>query len=738
MVGILDAAGYETESATSGFEALEKLDSSIDLVLLDILMPGMDGFEVIRRIRDSDDIGDVPIIVVTCLDGRDARIRAIQLGANDFISRPVDRTELTVRIAAQMRIRDAQDALRQSESKYRTIAENANLGIFTTSVDGTFLQANPALAKMTGYESVEELLAIRAESLYLRPEDRKWLIKDLLEQGSVKEREILARNKDGSVRWLALNAVIQKDHRDSPVGIVGIVEDITDRKKAEEALRDSEEKYRLLFSHEKDAILLSDAETMTIQDANESAVELWGYSREELLGMRIPRLSAEPENTEEALAGATRFGGYEVSLRRLRKRDGTEFFAEISANPLTLKCRSVVYSIVRDITERRKAQEALIHREKFRAVVDLTSGVAHNFNNLLQIVMGNASLGLMNLQSGDFSDLKEKLDQIIESSKFGAETVRRLNRYARGRPDGQTVVTKVFDLSDLVGQAVEMSRPWWKTEPEKHTKRVSLDTRLKSGCTIRGDKSDMFEVVVNVIRNAAEALLGGGDIEIDTAVEDNAVVLRVTDSGIGIRKENLNRLFTPFFTTNAEAGRGLGLATCRRIVEAHGGTILVDSVEGKGTTFRISLPFVPEEVLRLEDATEKSPERALTILAVDAMEPTVKMLQAGLGRFGHTVLTALSGEEALKIFRDNPIDLVICDLGMPGTNGWEVARTVKQICHERQIPKTPFVVFTGWDDQTHEKEEITESGVDAVVQKPVEITKLLEVIREVLQHGRMP
>jgi len=378
----------------------------------------------------------------------------------------------------------------------------------------------------------------------------------------------------------------------------------------------------------------------------------------------------------------------------------------------------------------------MLQTEKFRAVADLTSGVAHNFNNLLQIVIGNASLGLMNLQSADFIHLKENLTRIAESARFGAETVRRLNRYARSRDDVRAGETEVFDLSDLVRQAAEMTRHWWKTEPERKGLRVSLDTRVKTGCTIRGNKTEIFEVVVNLIKNAVEALPLGGDIEIDTGMEENMVVLKVRDNGTGIPRENLSRLFTPFFTTHVDAGRGLGLATTRTIIDSHGGQILVESAEGQGSTFTVTLPLVIERPVPQAQAEENGTDMVLNILAVDDLEATLKMMKAGLEAFGHTVFTAVSGDDAVKIFSNNEIDLVICDLGMPGMNGWQVGSSVTKIRREKGTAKAAFIILTGWDEQAQEDEKIKESGVDAVVRKPIDITRLMKVIREVMARER--
>jgi PAS domain S-box-containing protein len=509
--------------------------------------------------------------------------------------------------------------------------------------------------------------------------------------------------------------------------------EIEERRKAEEDLRRSEERYRLLAENSLTGVLIHQDGIYVY--VNERLAEITGYSVDELIGRDFLDIVHPDQRDQVRDIIRKRYSGESIprvyELRLLHKNGDTKW-GQIMATTINYRGRDAIMGNLVDITDRKKSEGLIRQADRFRAVADLTSGIAHNFNNLLQIVIGNANLGVMNLQSGDLADAKENLEQIEESARFGAETVNRLNRYARGSTDDQTAAIEVFDLCDLVAQAAEMSKPWWKTEPEKRGTRISLYTRLKSGCTIRGKKNEMFEVLVNLIRNSVEALPEGGDIEIETAVENNAVALRVRDTGIGIPRKNLDRLFTPFFTTSVQVARGLGLATCRRIVDAHGGTILVESVEGKGATFTITLPLVTEEPLPSEVAESKSAEKALTILAVDDLEATVRILKAGLGRLGHKVFTALSGQEAVTMLNENPIDLVICDLGMPEMNGWQVGRAIKEICKERGTPRPAFIILTGWENPGHEKERISESGVDAVVQKPVDITKLLEVIREVL------
>ena len=282
--------------------------------------------------------------------------------------------------------------------------------------------------------------------------------------------------------------------------------------------------------------------------------------------------------------------------------------------------------------------------------------------------------------------------------------------------------------------AVELTKPWWKTHPEKSGMRVSLKLDLKDTCPIVGKKHEMFEVAVNLIKNAAEALPHGGFIEVRCYVQQNEVIFQVRDTGIGIPKDLLDRLFIPFSTTKLTAGAGLGLATSRAIVERHGGKVSVESVEGGGSTFRVRLPKSTElpEVTGAVLQPEKG--QALRILVIDDMATALDLLADGLREFDHTVHTALSGEQGIEMFNRIQVDLVICDLGMPGTSGWDVSKEVMKICQERRVRKTPFLLLTGWGDQVSETDKMNESGVNRIIAKPVGLQKLLEVVGSLVQE----
>jgi DNA-binding response OmpR family regulator/anti-sigma regulatory factor (Ser/Thr protein kinase) len=386
-----------------------------------------------------------------------------------------------------------------------------------------------------------------------------------------------------------------------------------------------------------------------------------------------------------------------------------------------------------EIEQRERAERLLVQSERLAALAELASGVAHHFNNMLQVIMGGASVALLKLEMGGLVEAKTQLEQIIESSRFGSKTVKRLQSFVdHGSNKGGP--TTIFDLSHTVRQAIETTSKWWKTEPESKGIAVNVIPLLRKGCMVEAREDHLFEVLTNLIRNAAEALPNGGDIRIKTCLENDAVLTVVSDTGTGIAPDDLDRVFDPFFTTKGFRRIGMGLASSYGIIKRLGGTITVQSEPGRGATFTVQVPRA--------GALKESPpppvplETGLTlrILVVDDSEPVLTMLQEGLTELGQTVTTALSGPEALQELAENPYDLVICDLGMPDMNGWEVGRRIKSRCIAEEIPKPRFIMLTGWGGQWKAKEKIAESGVDAVVEKPVDLGELLGVVRRFFQE----
>jgi two-component system, cell cycle sensor histidine kinase and response regulator CckA len=521
--------------------------------------------------------------------------------------------------------------------------------------------------------------------------------------------------------------------------VVAVARDITERKRSEAELERWLSLLRSAIESTADGILIVDSDGAVLL-CNKRFEDLWRVSSG---WMNL----ASPEERLVFLMGQTKDAdGFVQRVRQLYSLPDEEAYdvLELDDGRIFDRC-SLPFRVgntiagrvwcFRDTTERHKAERMLLQTERIKAVADMASGVAHNFNNLLQLVIGRAEMALTQIAAGAFSKVEANLHQVLEGSKLGAQTVRRLQDFARCRTLDPTVDGTIMDLSLIIRDAVEMSKPWWKSAAEKQGVRISIDQDLLPGCYVLGNENELFEVVVNLVKNATEALPEGGLIAIGSFVDGTGAGFRIRDNGIGIKKCDLDRVFDPFWTTKGSEGTGLGLASSYGIVRRHGGSISVTCREEEGTVFTVRLPLAAEPSARARPSTEGKAPGALRILLIDDAEPVLDLLAEALREKGQIVLSATSGRAGIEIFRENDIDVVVCDLGMPLMNGWEVAGTIREICRQKGIPRKPFLLLTGWGGQMEELDRIAESGVDRVIEKPVAVPCLLSTIRDAVRQG---
>lgn len=648
-------------------------------------------------------------------------------------------------------IRSSEDALRQNEQMLRGILAASPVAI-AMAKERTVAWVNDTWVQMFGLLDESDHVGKNCRILFDSDQECERvsdIISRDLEAGKVSETDVSFVRNDGS----SFDAVLRStsfDPSDAHQGVIVACTDISERKRVEKAIKDSEQRFSQIINFLPDPTFVVDIAGRVVA-WNRAIEELTGLRATDMIGkgnyeyslafyperrpVLIDLVLKRDEAAEEAYALVREEGDILVSETRHEdlRFNGRHLWK--AARPLYDTQGEVVGAIesIRDITELKRTQELLLETERFRAVADLASGVAHNFNNLLQIIIGGTQLVLMKLQMGSTHGTQETLERILQSCRFGAETVRRLQSFAGLKRNGGEANTEIFDLSDVVRQAADMTTTWWKTKPEREGITINLHMSLGNGCYVKGMKSELFEVVINLIKNASEALPEGGDIRVRTFSEQDYVFLHVKDTGVGITEEDLKRLFNPFFSTKMDVGTGLGLATSRQIVNQHGGQIVVESSEGNGSVFRVQLPMVRDMPADSARHVERPFDRELTILLIDDMEPLVEMMTTGLTERKQSVITALSGRAGIEVFKKNRVDLVICDLGMPDMNGWQVTRSLKELCHEMGIPKPPFIVLTGWSVRRQESEKRSECGVDAVVEKPVDVARLLDVICDIFE-----
>ena len=497
----------------------------------------------------------------------------------------------------------------------------------------------------------------------------------------------------------------------------------------ERELQQSEERYRMIFAHSPLGIAHFDQKG-TIIDCNDQFEEIMGASYRKGPAFRMLENLEDPKMLaaiRASIEGGT--GYYEGDYLSVKGEKLTPLRAIFSSVKSDDGYFMGGVGIFEDITELKAAEKGLLQSERVKAVAGLAGGVAHNFNNLLQIIMGNIELSLMDIAAGRSSNLEVSLRQIKDTVRLGAETVRRLQTFAEVRHEDSQEDYKVFDISDVMSKAMEASEPSLKGVPGKSGVGITVEQDLKKGVITRGRDDEILEVLVNLITNAAEACPNGGEIRLSCYSRGEDAVIKVSDNGIGIAEGDLKRLFDPFWTARkTNIGTGLGLALSRSIVVAHGGSIKVASKLGVGTTFTVTLPLAKGPATDTEQPEQTTIAFAKTVLVVDDMEPIVEMLAEVMTQVGHTVFTANSGMEAVRIFEKNKIDVIICDLVMPEMDGWKVGQAIASICADRGEPKTRFILLTGWGGQTMEAELIRKSGVDAVLEKPIDMKKLLDTM----------
>ena len=378
------------------------------------------------------------------------------------------------------------------------------------------------------------------------------------------------------------------------------------------------------------------------------------------------------------------------------------------------------------LQELKQAQDQIVQAEKLRAMGEMASGVAHDFNNVLAVVLGNIQLLLHQLDHLSPEEIREGLKVIERSSKDGAETIRRIQEFTGVRRDREFVT---LSLNEIITEVAGITQPRWRDQTQKKGIQVKLATQLGDIPMIMGNPSELREVLTNIVFNAVDAMPKGGELTVTTQPQaEDWVEVRITDTGIGMTEEVRRRVFDPFFTTKGVTNSGLGMSVSYGIIKRHGGEILIESELGRGTNFIIHLPTgygEEEPVVKAVPPVKES--RQARILVIDDEDSVRDVLSRMLKAKGHQVAVASNGEEGIERFRSEPFDLVLTDLGMPKLSGWEVGKTIKAI-----NPKVPIAMITGWGVEL-DKQKLSENGIDLSIAKPFNFDQVINLVSEAME-----
>ena len=648
----------------------------------------------------------------------------------------------------------AADALKRSEAYLDNIIESSLDAIISTDSKGYVTRVNRSFLELLGYTKAEALGRHMAEfspletGTYLSTTgegvsiDQAFMdrvaqtMTSLRRDGRLSNLEFYLMRKDGTVIPVEENIVYFYDKNGTLSGAVGVVRDVTERKKAEREIREGKEFLEKIIAGSKDGIIICD-ERGDILSVNKAVEEMLSLDKEQIVGRHSSELHADDtsergkvrERITELLEKG--FTSYET---RYKRKDGK--FVEVECYSSMISNNGTFIggmSIVRDITERNRMQQQMLQSEKLRSLGELSGGVAHDFNNVLAAILGRVQLLKLQFKPPDgkqeqrksILDLMRSLDIIEKASIDGAETVRRIQEFSRKRSDDRDFAQ--VDINELIDNALEFTRVRWKNNAESRGIKFSIHREYASLPPTSASASEIREVLTNIINNALDAMPQGGGLTLRTFAEDSYLCIQIADTGAGMSEAIRQRIFDPFFTTKGVHSTGLGMSISYGIINRHQGTIAVESSEGKGTTFTIKLPAIKDRLShheQLKDIPVK--QRKAKVLVIEDEETVRQLLSDILASGDHDVEVAAGGLQGIEAFNSKSFDLVFTDLGMPDMSGWEVAESIKNT--NRQ---TPVVLVTGWNvDITSEGEK--GNLVDAVIQKPFEVDQVLGSVQKLV------
>ncbi|OAI49359.1 hypothetical protein AYO44_06405 [Planctomycetaceae bacterium SCGC AG-212-F19] len=630
----------------------------------------------------------------------------------------------------------------QAEQNYRALFEHATEGIFQTSPEGRYLTANPALARMHGFDTPAALMAAVTEvgrELYVDPHRRAEFVRLMEETGAVTDFQYQTYRKDGSIIWISENARAVRDAGGRLRYYEGTAEDITVRKRAEEALRASEARYQSLVENLTQSVFLKDAQFRFVA-VNKPFWEGLGLAEADVLGKTdfdlYPDQLARKYRADDERVLTT---GQRLEQEEENLLDGRLRTIHVVKTPLKDASGQTigVLGSFWDITDQKNLEAQLRQAQKMEAVGQLAGGIAHDFNNLLTALLGNVAVVLSNM--GEDAADRPLLLAAEKAGSRAAELTRQMLGFAR-----QTLLRlKPTRPADCLREVADILRR--SLDP-----RIAIEIRVPSDLWyVQGDQGALAQVLMNLCLNARDAMPDGGHLILEAAnaaLHDDAstqhmearpgefVRLRVRDTGCGIPPDILPRIFEPFFTTKERGkGSGLGLAMVFGIVKQHQGWVECTSKVNRGTCFDLYLPR-STQTAEPSAPPAASPAPALgggeTLLVVDDEALVRNVGFTILRRYGYEVLLAEDGPQALDIYRREAarIRLVILDLTMPGMSGRDT------LLHLRALDPAVQVLLSSGYSATSAAQP-GEEGVLGFVQKPYRPQELAQAVRAALDKN---
>jgi len=776
-----------TLTALNGIKGLElAVLENPDVILLDIVMPDMDGFEVCRKLKANNKLSDIPVVFVTAYKGdRETRLHALECGAEAFLSKPIDIIELTAQILAMVKIKTANiekhnekerlealveeqtreinktqtatlnlledlknenEARKISDEKFRNLYENAPVGLYRTTPDGKILLANKILVKMLGYSSLDELSTRNLNVSGYEPSYQRKLFIDKIEKdGEVKDFEANWVCKNGKVINVNESAKAIYDSNGKVFFYDGTVEDITEHKNIEISLKASENKYRLIAEKISDVVWIMDLNGKSTF-VSPSIKNFTGYSVDEYLAQTMSTRFA-PASAALAIETFKKEVFHYTHSKKQPKNYKKKMILDYLCKNGSIKTGEVhiipnldenntcigLHGVTRDITERKKFEEELIKaKEKAEESDKLKSTFLANMSHEIRTPM-NGILGFA---------------ELLKVTKLSNEQLEYINIIEKSGNRLLNIINDIISISKVesgmleatisetnINEQMEFIYAFFKLEMKLKGLLFSFKNAFSANeSIIKTDRELIYAILTNLVKNAIK-FTTKGSIKFGYEKKDKYLRFFVKDTGIGIRQEHKELIFERFRQVNESLSRdyegtGLGLPISKAYVEKLGGKIWVESELGKGSKFYFTIPHIAaakeKEVITnyVPASKEVNQLKSLKILIAEDDKASEILMTMDVRMFSKEVLKATTGVEAVKACRNNPdIDLILMDIQMPEMNGYEATRLIRQFNNKVVIIAQTAFALTG------DREKAMDAGCNDYITKPIN-TALLNTLIE--------
>ncbi|MDJ0618722.1 MAG: PAS domain S-box protein [Calothrix sp. MO_192.B10] len=732
LLGEVSSVDCQLTSVELLDEALQLLErESFDIILLDLSLPDSNGLETFINLHNQ--VPAIPIIVQTGLNDETLAMRAMQQGAQDYLVKGQASGDLLVRcMRYAMERQRAEEALRQSEERFRSLSASAPIGIYQTNADGICIYTNDLWQEISGLTLAESLGDAWVKGIH--PDDREMVVaawERFLKNGDEFSLEFRFLTPQGDVRWVFGRATAMQSEGGKIIGYVGVNEDISQRKQAQEKIREQ----AALLDVTTDAIFVRDLENR-ILFWNKGAEHIYGWQESEVYGKNTSELFYQetPPEVEAALLATMSRGKWQGELSKLT-RSGNEILVE---SRWTLvrdeqgKPQSIL-TVDTDITEKKQLESQFFRTQRLESIGTLASGIAHDLNNILTPIL--AASQLLPMKFPDADEQSQHLFEILEdSTKRAADLVKQVLSFARG-VQGKRIHLQMRHL------VKELAKILKETFPKSIEVSLDLANNL---WMVSGDSTQLHQVLMNLCVNARDAMPEGGKLTIaaeNLLIDENYarmnleakvgpyIAIAVSDTGLGIPPDVLERIFEPFFTTKEVGkGTGLGLATVLGIIKSHGGFVNVYSESGQGTCFKVYLPAVEGVETQEEEDLQPLIGNGELILIVDDESSITDITQASLEAYNYTTMTASDGIEAIAVFAQHKdkIHAVLMDMMMPSLDGLTAIRTMKKI-----NPEVKIIASSGLMSSS-KLAEAKAAGIKVFLSKPYTVKELLHTLQQVI------